>query len=75
MRCTVKEVDRVDSGEPSDIANVSGVRLRTLDFLAQELNREINTIGSKSSDSLISREVVHLKAELEKFREQVQNVE
>ncbi|MDB6037788.1 MAG: hypothetical protein JWM99_1629, partial [Verrucomicrobiales bacterium] len=48
---------------------------RTLDFLAQELNREINTIGSKSSDSLISREVVHLKAELEKFREQVQNVE
>jgi len=48
---------------------------RTLDFLAQELNREINTIGSKSSDSLISREVIHLKAELEKFREQVQNVE
>jgi uncharacterized protein (TIGR00255 family) len=48
---------------------------RTLDFLAQELNREINTIGSKSSDSLISREVVRLKAELEKFREQVQNVE
>lgn len=48
---------------------------RTLDFLAQEMNREINTIGSKSADSLISREVVLLKAELEKFREQVQNVE
>jgi uncharacterized protein (TIGR00255 family) len=48
---------------------------RTLDFLAQEMNREINTIGSKANDSLISREVVVLKAELEKFREQVQNVE
>ncbi|MDX1951659.1 MAG: YicC/YloC family endoribonuclease [Verrucomicrobiota bacterium] len=48
---------------------------RTLDFLAQEMNREINTIGSKSSDSSIGKEVVLLKAELEKFREQVQNVE
>jgi uncharacterized protein (TIGR00255 family) len=48
---------------------------RTLDFLAQEMNREINTIGSKANNALISREVVTLKAELEKFREQVQNVE
>lgn len=48
---------------------------RTLDFLAQEMNREINTIGSKANDSLISHEVVILKAELEKFREQAQNVE
>jgi uncharacterized protein (TIGR00255 family) len=48
---------------------------RTLDFLAQEMNREINTIGSKAQDSEIAREVVQLKAELEKFREQVQNVE
>jgi uncharacterized protein (TIGR00255 family) len=48
---------------------------RTLDFLAQEMNREVNTIGSKANDSVISREVVTLKAELEKFREQVQNVE
>jgi uncharacterized protein (TIGR00255 family) len=48
---------------------------RTLDFLAQEINREINTLGAKANDSLISREVVVLKAELEKFREQVQNVE
>jgi len=48
---------------------------RLLDFLAQEMNREINTIGSKANDSLISREVVTLKAELEKFREQAQNVE
>jgi uncharacterized protein (TIGR00255 family) len=48
---------------------------RTLDFLAQEMNREINTIGSKANDSRISREVVTLKAELERFREQAQNVE
>jgi uncharacterized protein (TIGR00255 family) len=48
---------------------------RTLDFLSQEINREINTIGSKANDGAISREVVLLKAELEKFREQVQNVE
>jgi len=48
---------------------------RTLDFLAQEMFREVNTLGSKANDSRISREVVILKAELEKFREQAQNVE
>jgi uncharacterized protein (TIGR00255 family) len=48
---------------------------RMLDFLAQEMNREVNTIGSKANDSQISREVVTIKAELEKFREQAQNVE
>jgi uncharacterized protein (TIGR00255 family) len=48
---------------------------RTLDFLAQEMNREINTIGSKANDAVIAREVVTLKAELEKFREQAMNVE
>jgi uncharacterized protein (TIGR00255 family) len=48
---------------------------RTLDFLAQEMNREINTIGSKANDAAISKAVVTLKTELEKFREQVQNVE
>lgn len=48
---------------------------RTLDFLAQEMNREINTIGAKANDALVTREVVALKAELEKFREQAMNVE
>lgn len=48
---------------------------RTLDFLAQEMYREVNTIGAKANDALISKEVVSLKTELEKFREQVQNVE
>lgn len=48
---------------------------RTLDFLAQEMNREINTLGSKANDASISREVVILKTELERFREQAQNIE
>ncbi len=48
---------------------------RTLDFLAQEMNREINTVGSKANDSVISKNVVALKTELERFREQAQNVE
>ncbi|HQG13739.1 MAG TPA: DUF1732 domain-containing protein, partial [bacterium] len=48
---------------------------RKLDFLLQEMNREINTIGSKASDSDISKTVVECKAELERLREQVQNVE
>ncbi len=48
---------------------------RMLDFLAQEMNREVNTIGSKANDAGISREVVTLKAEVERFREQAQNVE
>ncbi len=48
---------------------------RKLDFLAQEMNREINTIGSKANDSYIAHRVVTFKAELEKFREQAQNVE
>jgi uncharacterized protein (TIGR00255 family) len=48
---------------------------RTLDFIIQELNREVNTIGSKANDLVISQAVVSLKTELEKIREQVQNIE
>jgi uncharacterized protein (TIGR00255 family) len=48
---------------------------RTLDFLLQEMNREVNTLGSKANDAMITTEVVALKGELEKIREQVQNVE
>ncbi|MFH1783388.1 MAG: YicC/YloC family endoribonuclease [bacterium] len=47
---------------------------RTLDFILQEMHREVNTIGSKANDFNISQHVVVLKAELEKLREQVQNV-
>ncbi len=48
---------------------------RALDFLLQELNREVNTIGSKGGDTQISHMVVAVKSELEKIREQVQNIE
>ncbi len=48
---------------------------KRLDFLLQEMGREVNTIGSKSNDQEISSHVVELKSELEKIREQVQNIE
>ena len=48
---------------------------RKLDFLMQELNRETNTIGSKANNARIARIVVNMKCELEKIREQVQNIE
>ena len=48
---------------------------RKLDFLVQEMNRETNTIGSKCSDLALSQIVVEIKAELEKIREQIQNIE
>ena len=48
---------------------------RKLDFLVQEINRETNTIGSKCSDLSLTRIVVDIKAEIEKIREQIQNIE
>jgi len=48
---------------------------KKLDFITQEMNREANTIGSKSSSFYISQEVVKIKSEIEKIREQVQNIE
>ena len=48
---------------------------RKLDFLLQEMNREVNTIGSKANDAEIAAMVVELKSEMEKIREQIQNVE
>ena len=58
--------DLLDSEEPVG---------RQMDFLVQELNREANTMGSKSNDADLTRHVVAVKAELEKIKEQVQNVE
>ena len=55
-----------ESGEPIG---------RKLDFLIQEINREANTIGSKGSDIEIARKVIDIKAEVEKIREQIQNIE
>ena len=48
---------------------------RKLDFLTQEMNREANTTGSKCADSAIAKTVIDMKAELEKIREQIQNIE
>ena len=48
---------------------------RRLDFLLQEMNREVTTIGSKVGDAMVTQEIVAAKAELEKIREQAQNVE
>ena len=72
-----EELTRLQShfGQFDDCAKSKQPVGRTLDFLSQEMNREINTIGSKANDAAISRLVVTLKTELEKFREQVQNVE
>ena len=56
----------VDSNEPVG---------RKIDFLVQEMNREANTIGSKSVNSKIAYMVVDIKSEIEKIREQVQNIE
>lgn len=57
------------------LINKKGSIGRQLDFLIQEMHREINTLGSKANDGNISKIVVELKAEVEKLREQVQNVE
>ena len=48
---------------------------RKLDFIVQEMNREANTIGSKVTDSTLAHKVVDIKGEIEKIREQVQNIE
>lgn len=58
-----------------DIINLPEPSGRKLDFLMQELNRETNTIGSKANNARIARIVVDMKGELEKIREQIQNVE
>ena len=58
--------DMADSDEPVG---------RKLDFIVQEMNREVNTIGSKAQDLDITKIVVDMKAEIEKIREQIQNIE
>ena len=72
-----EELVRLDSHfrQAEDALKAGGVVGRALDFLVQEMGREINTIGSKANDAEIARRVVAAKAELERFREQVQNVE
>ena len=59
----------------NDMLTAGGAMGRKLDFLLQEMNREANTIGSKCTDVALARIVVDIKAELEKIREQTQNIE
>ena len=59
----------------NDMLTAGGAVGRKLDFLLQEMNREANTIGSKCTDVNLARMVVDIKAELEKIREQTQNIE
>ena len=58
-----------------DLLGASGPRGRQLEFLLQEMHREINTIGSKANDLEVAKQVIQVKTELERFREQLQNVE
>ncbi|MDH3545538.1 MAG: YicC family protein [Gammaproteobacteria bacterium] len=72
-----EEVDRLDShlAEIRQVLTSDGPVGRRLDFLMQELNREANTIGSKSADTETTKAAVELKVLIEQMREQIQNVE
>jgi len=77
-RCDVsEELTRLAShfGQVTKVFNAGGPCGRTLDFICQEMFREINTTGSKANDAEISRLVIAFKAGLETVREQVQNIE
>lgn len=77
-KCSIdEEIVRLGShiSQMRDMLNEGSPVGKKLDFLIQELNREVNTIGSKASDLEITRSVVELKSEIEKLREQVQNIE
>ena len=77
-RCDIsEELTRLDSHlkQARRMARSKQATGRSLDFLAQEMFREINTIGSKANDSAILQQGVEFKAELERIREQVQNIE
>jgi uncharacterized protein (TIGR00255 family) len=72
-----EEVTRLRShlGQMRDLVGRAEPAGRKMDFLVQEMNREANTIGSKSQSAEITTAVVSMKAEIERMREQVQNVE
>lgn len=77
-KCAIdEELVRLDSHlhQLASILAESGAIGKKLDFLLQEINREINTIGSKANDLELVQQVVEMKSELEKIREQIQNIE
>ena len=77
-RCAIdEELARLEShiAQMRNFLESEGETGKKMDFLIQEMNREVNTIGSKAQDAEIAKYVVDLKSEIEKLREQVQNVE
>jgi uncharacterized protein (TIGR00255 family) len=72
-----EEIVRIQShlGQFTEILRMGGIIGRKLDFILQELNREVNTIASKSADYDVSRTTVEMKTVIEKMREQVQNIQ
>jgi uncharacterized protein (TIGR00255 family) len=72
-----EELTRLESHSAQFLGLVDGEEAvgRRLDFLLQEMSREANTVGAKSPDAAISHAIVEVKAEIERMREQVQNVE
>jgi len=77
-RCAIdEELSRLESHltQMNRYLDAEGEIGKKMDFLIQEMNREANTIGSKASDAEIAQQVVDLKSEIEKMREQIQNVE
>ena len=72
-----EELIRLEShvGQFRQLLKEDGAIGRKLEFILQEMNRETNTIGSKAIDYLVSQNVIAIKGELEKIREQVQNIE
>lgn len=75
--CIDEEITRLYShiSQMREIIKENAPVGRKLDFLVQEMNREVNTIGSKSNDLNITKVIVELKSEIEKIREQIQNIE
>lgn len=77
-KCSIdEEIARFNSHieQFCDAINSEGSIGRRLDFIVQEMNREVNTMGSKANDIIITNSVISLKSELEKIREQIQNLE
>jgi len=77
-RCDItEEITRLKShlNQFRNYVNTNEPIGRKLEFITQEINREVNTVGSKSSNIKISNRVIEIKSELEKIREQVQNIE
>ena len=77
-KCSIdEEITRMGShiGQMRDILNGGGSVGRKLDFLVQEMNREANTMGSKANNIILTNTVLEMKSEIEKIREQIQNLE